>query len=361
MPDYPHLLSLLRNSPSALGITVNGSDASNATFQVYRQDVRRRNAPPDITGRPGLVIQMLVNGNPVASNAKVVGKVPAGAILVIGNSEHVLREPLELQGGDFDLIDYNWRQSQPVFGSADYTAEPVLDDEASTRAALRRAASIDAADAYITSAPNETKGAQVTRFLRSGEAQDLMLRPRFFTAAFNPTERVGIPQSAAQASDTVTRMTIGTDVPYIAPRGSVRIPRGWSRDANSFFTPLLGNALSVFSTCGYSMDPGVGVAVFDDLLTESWADKTAVQILSVVSQPQWAKFLGEDITQRIVEVRGASTVRTVVLSSWEIESINEPAAELLTDPEGRVSVVVGFEYQGRNRWHVQGRREIAGG
>ena len=350
MPNYGTIVQLSRTLTTPLGITVDGDAVEAPTFAVKRSN----NA--DISGRPGLIVELLVDGSPPDKSATVAGVIPVeGTICRVGNASHRLREPLNFVGGDQPLGDY-W-YSANAFGQT--RVEPVLgDDPSKVRDALRRAACIDLASAFVVAAPSNTKGTSGS--ISGGTPPALRIEGAAFDAAFEPRSRSGVPQDATVNTTRVDRMTVGVNIPRFAPYGG-NTPVGWSAASRPFFPAAPSGTIVNFATGGYTLDPGVAVAVFDDALTENWADATAVSFLITDGISHWAAPLDDAISQRLVEEESATSVESVQSGAWEIESPIIPTGELLTDEHGRVWTIEGFEALGDYRWRIEGTRVLGGG
>lgn len=353
VPSYTEILELSFDRSAELGATVNG-DPVTPTFAVHRDDTPGGGRGVDMTGRPGIGIAMLVDGAPPATRATVSAKIPTGTIVTIGTAAHRLDRPLDLAGGDLQLMQYFYQVGR--FGTE--LVEPVwidAPDERVTRMALRLFGSVDGGNAYIVAAANRS---------RSEEGQ---WQPFWFEDAFTRTERTGIPEDAANiaSASAVTRTTIGENTKAFAPHvaGEVNQPIGWG-DASIPPFPArnrISSTISNFATAGLVLDAGVGIATFDDVLTENWADGTAVRLITAERLQVWGRTLSDQVTERLVQDRQQATVQTVAEGEFEIAAPTEPAAELLTDAYGRVWTVTGIESAETGVWRIACRRVLQSG
>lgn len=344
MPNYGSVIQISRTLDVPSGFTVDGTPVAAPTFAVKRSN------NTDISGRPGLIVELLVDGSPPDKTATVAGRLAAGTAVRVGNTTHELQEALDFKGGDFELGDYWYRAD--TFGRT--SVEPVIEeeDQAAVRATLRRHACIDVANAFLIAAPSNAKG-------RTRSRRQLTIQGAIFDAAFQPAMRLGVPQNAASRSDGDTRQTVGVGIPRFAPF-SGSIPIGWSDASTPFFPSSVNQTITNFATVGYSLDPGVAVAVFTDALTENWADGTAVSFLTTEAADHWAEPIDDAISQRLVADDDATAVEEVQAAAWEIALPGEPSGELIRDEYGRVWTVQGFEAIGNGRWRVEATRNIGG-
>lgn len=355
MPPFSDIVRLSTEMAAASGIEIDGETPASLGFRV-RRDKSALGRNVDISGRPGIVVELTVDGAAVAADAAVTGEIPPGAIVTVGNAVHRLRNALTFGGGDRDLYDNFINASR--FGVTDVEPVERLTVEA-TREILRTTGAIDVLPAYLITAPNKTKGGT------AASGGDMFLRPFWYTDAFAPSDRTGIAIAAATLDDTATRSTIGVRLDNLGPR-TVAAPAAaqpWSSDANAFFgagrSGFPSQTRQLFQTVGVTLATGVGIAVFDDVLTENWADETAVTFAVAEELSTWARFISEAITQRVVQSGDAATVETLSVAEWEIESARRPAAEAVTDRYGRVWNVSGFEAAGADRWRLEATRTIA--
>lgn len=350
MPALSELITVAKSQPAPANLTVDGAAPPNPSFAV------KRSRETDITGRPGFIVDLHVNGAPVATDAVVKGSIPAGTALTVGDSTHRLREALDLGGGDINFLSY-WFETDRF---ARTSVEPLIiaaDDDFNSelRAALRRLAAIDEAAAFIVSAPNSLKGRQGTP--GSSSAVDLKVVGTVFEEAFSPAMRTGIPFTAAVATDMETVRTVGVDIGSVAPlAGTVR--KGWSSGADSFFPDPSSATVAAISSMGATLPPGRGIAVFQDDLIQDWADGVAVRFSLLDGLEQWARSLDEIISDRLIEEPTGVRVQTTAVGRWEISSVPEPTGRAVIDHYGRVWTVRGFEAKGNDIWHIEAVRVL---
>lgn len=350
MPAYSEVIRLFRQSTQLPGFTLNGAPITTVAFRVKRP---KRGLRKNIKGRPGLTVEMLANGEAIPRNAKVKGTLSPGKVVVtVGDEAHQLAQPLEFGGGDKDVIDYWFSSTSAQSFDVEVVNTPTIRED------IRLLAALEVTDAYVISAPNETKGRKSPKPLPSGP---ILFSPPWFVDSFDPKRRTGTKTAASTLADTETRETIGVYVGALTPIVANLVDIGWSDSANAFFTDsALREGVKIFSRGGYTLPAGAGVAVFDDELGNNWADDTPVTVSLVSEQQTWARMLDETITDRLVETEGAADVQTVATAQFEIAEATPPAGiDSLADRYGRVWTVIGTEALGGGRWNLEATRVAA--
>ena len=329
-------------------ISRNGTVIAKVGFRVARGMINGFPSGRDISGRPGIGIEVTDNGASVNTGDRITGEIPAGFVVNIGNASHVLREPVSFAGGDIEMAGEIFTLGS--FGAnrrrVQYTGE------ADTRARLRRAGAAEWWPGFQINYPGATKG-YTDGYLNRGLITWLGF---WYTDAFTIATVEAVGLTAPDLNTKTTVQTTGTVIPRTnTPLNSHVTDTYESSDAR--IRPEVGG-VPFLATSGLTLPAGTGIAVFDDTLTQNWADQTPVTFAGDVKVPRWSQFQSEGISERVVETDQTAALQTLSLGKWLLRSQGTPTGQRFEDDLGRVWTVVGYEYAGRNEWLMEAMRDI---